>query len=218
MPSRVVIGGVAAAAVIAGTIGGVAVAHPSTAPAAAPAASTPKSSASPGIEADPNVVRVAAQLGVTADRLLQALPKAKLASMAGGSMSSDAAAAAIAAELGVSPARAQHGLRELFGAAAPVTGAKSGTPRPPDPAITALAARLHVSTTRAIDVFNALDRMSNPGHGVDPASPAFAALANSLGKTPAQLVQILDGWKTALRSTMPKSPSPSPDTPTPAHS
>jgi hypothetical protein len=55
--------------------------------------------------------------------------------------------------------------------------------------------------------------MANPGHGVDPASPAFAALARSLGKTPAQLNQILREWKMALRSTLPQSPSAQPATP-----
>ena len=216
MTSRVMIGAVAAA-VIAGTIGGVAVALPSTPPRAPTGGAAVKSSASPGIEADPNLARAAAQLGVSPDRLLRALPRAKLATTAGGSLSGDAAAAAVAAALGVSPARAQQALHTLFGGAA-VSGVKSGAPQPPDQAITALAAALHVSTARAVDVFDALDRMSNPGHGVDPASPAFAALANSLGKTPAQLVQILDGWKNALRSAMPKSPSPSPATPSPSQS
>jgi hypothetical protein len=106
MTSRLVIGGIAAAAVIAGTTGAVALAGPSSAP-------TPKTTASPGIAADPNVARVAAQLGVSADRLLQALPKAKLATMTSGSLTGDAAGRALATDLGVSPARAQRALREL---------------------------------------------------------------------------------------------------------
>jgi hypothetical protein len=208
MTRRVMIGGIAAAAVIAGTTGGVALAGPSSAP-------TPKTTA---IAADPTVARVAAQLGVSANRLMQALPKAKVAAAADGSLTGDAAARAVAADLGVSPAQAQRALRDLVGAAAPRSGAKSATPMPPDQALPALAARLHVSTARAAEVLDALDRMANPGHGVDPASPAFAALAHSLGKTPAQLVQILQGWKMALRSTMPQSPSPQPATPSPAAS
>jgi hypothetical protein len=202
------IGGIAAAVVIAGASGAVALANPSSGP-------TPKATASAGIAADPNVARVAAQLGVSVDRLLQALPKAKMAGAADGSLTGNAAARAVAADLGVSPAQAQRALRELVGAAAPGSGAKSATPRPPDQALPALAARLHVSTARAAEVLN---RMADPGHGVDPASPAFAALARSLGKTPAQLAQILEGWKRALRSTMPQSPSPRPATPSPVAS
>jgi hypothetical protein len=211
MTSRVAIGGIAAAAVIAGTTGAVALAGPSSAP-------TPKTTASPGIAADPNVARVAAQLGVSANRLLQALPKAKLAAAADGSMTGDAAARAVAADLGVSPAQAQRALRELVGAAAPGSGGKSATRLPPDAALPELAVRLQVSTARAAEVLDALNRMANPGHGVDPASPAFAALARSLGKTPGQLAQILDGWKLALGSTLSQSPSPRQATPSPAAS
>ncbi len=211
MTSRLVIGGIAAAAVIAGTASAVASAGPSSAP-------TPKTTASPGIAADPNVARVAAQLGVSADRLLQALPKAKSATMTSGSLTGDAAARALATDLGVSPAGAQRALRELFGAAARGAGAKSATDVPPDAALTALAARLRVSRARAVQVLDALNRMADPGHGIDPASPAFAALAHSLGKTPAQLAHILDGWKRSLGSTMPQSPSPRPATPAPATS
>lgn len=212
MTRRVVIGGVAAAAVIAGTTGAVAVAGPSSSP-------TPKASASPGtntgrdVGADPNVARVAAQLGVSADRLLQALPNAKMAAARDGSLSGDAAARAVAADLGVSQAQAKRALQELFGAAARRTGAKPAPPTTPEPVIAALAARLHVSTARAAQVLDALDRMANPGHGIDPQSQAFAALAHSLGKTPTQLAQILDAWKMSLRSTMPQSPSPQPATP-----
>jgi hypothetical protein len=211
MTSRVAIGGIAAAAVIAGTTGAVALAGPSSAP-------TLKTTASPGIAADPNVARVAAQLGVSANRLLQALPKAKLAAAADGSMTGDAAARAVAADLGVSPAQAQRALRELLGAAEPGSGGKSATRLPPDAALSALALRLHVSTARAAEVLDALNRMANPGHGVDPASPAFAALARSFGKTPGQLAQILDGWKRALGSTLSQSPSPRQATPSPAAS
>jgi hypothetical protein len=217
MASRVVIGGIVAAAVIAGTTGAVAVAGPSNVltPSSAP---TPKTTAGPGIAVDPSVARIAAQLGVSADRFLQALPKAKMASAADGSLTGGAAARALAADLGVSLAQAQRALQDLVGTAAPRSSRKSDTPMPPDQALPALAARLHVSTARAAEVLDALDRMANPGHGVDPTSPAFAALAHSLGKTPGQLTQILVGWKQALRSTMPQSPSPQPATPSPAGS
>ena len=211
MTSRVVIGGIAAAAVIAGTTGAVALASPSNPP-------TPKSTASSSTAVDPNVDRVAAQLGVSVDRLLRALPKAKVAAAAGGSMTDDAAARALATDLGVSLAQAQRALRDLVGAPGPGSGAKSAAPLPPDAGLSALAARLHVSTARAAQVFDALDRMDNPGHGVDPASPEFAALAHSLGKTPAQFALILREWKESLRATMPQSRSPQPATPSPSAS
>jgi hypothetical protein len=150
--------------------------------------------------------------------LLQALPKVKLAAAAGGSLTGNAGARALAADLGISPARAQRALRELFGAATTGSEPKSAASMPPDAALTALADGLHVSTARAAQVLDALNRMANPRHGVDPTSAAFAALARSLAKTPAQLVHILDAWKQALRSTLPQSPSPRPATPSPAES
>ena len=211
MTSRVVIGGVAAAAVIAGTTGAVALASPSSAP-------TPKPTASSPIAVDPNLARIAAQLGVSTDRLLQALPKVKMAAAADGSLTGDAAARALAADLGVSVAQAQRALAEFAGTGSAGSGAKSATRLPADAGLNALAARLHVSTARATEVLDALDRMANPGHGIDPASPAFAALAHSLGKTPAQLAQILREWKEGLRSTMPQSPSPQTATPSPSAS
>ena len=217
MTSRAVLGGVAAAAVIAATIGGVAVANPSSAPPST-GATTPGSSKGPGVEALPNLAHAAAELGVSPDRLLHALPAAKLATREGGSISGAAAAAALAAALGVSPARAQRALLTLFGAEVPGTGIKTGTAQPPDSVIASLASQLHVSAARAGDVFDALSRMSNPGHGVDPTSPAFTALANSLGMSPAQLAQNLEAWKMSLRSTMPRSPSPSPQVPRPSAS
>jgi hypothetical protein len=206
MTSRIVIGGVAAAAVIAGTTGAVALASPSSPP-------TPRPTASSASSVDPNLARIAAQLGVTSDRLLQALPKAKMAAAADGSLTGNAAARALAADLGVSLAQAQRALQELAGTGSPHSDAKSAAPMPPDAGLNALAARLHVSVARAAEVLNALDRMANPGHGVDPASPEFAALAHSLGKTPTQLAQILREWKESLRSTMPQSPSAQPATP-----
>ena len=124
MTSRVMIGGVAAAAVIAGTTGAVALASPSSAP-------TPKPTASSAIAVDPTLVRVAAELGVSTDRLLQALPKVKVAATADGSLTGDAAARALAADLGVSVARAQRALQEFAGAGSPGSGAKSATALPP---------------------------------------------------------------------------------------
>lgn len=210
MSSRLMIGGIAAAAVIAGTTSAVALAGPSSTP-------SPKPLATPRSGVDPNLTRVAAQLGVSVNRLLQALPKAKMAAASGGSPSDDAAARAMAEDLGVTAAQARRALQELSGAAA-APGAKPAAPPSRDEALSALAARLNVSTARAGQVLDALDRMGSPGHGVDPASPAFAALARSLGKTPAQLSQILTAWKQGLRSTLGQSPAPRPGVPSPTKS
>ncbi|MFY9773072.1 MAG: hypothetical protein WAK28_00690 [Trebonia sp.] len=60
---------------------------------------------------------------------------------------------------------------------------------------TALASQLGVSdsaTQRALNEINALSR-----DGVDPASPAFAAIAHQLGVTPARLAAALDAAKQA---------------------
>lgn len=211
MSSRLMIGGIAAAAVIAGTTSAVALAGPSSTP-------SPKPLATPRSDVDPNLSRVAAQLGVSVNRLLQALPKAKMAAASGGSLSDDAAARAMAEDLGVTAAQARRALQELSGAAA-APGTKPAAPPSRGEALSALAARLNVSTARAGQVLDALDRMGSPGHGgVDPASPAFAALARSLGKTPAQLTQILGAWKQGLRSTLGQSPAPRPGVPSPTKS
>jgi ABC-type transporter Mla subunit MlaD len=148
---------------------------------------------------------VAAQLGVTPDRLLQALGTAKQASVA-GSIDGAAAAAAVAADLHVSRSAASHALTELFGASH--SGKPSGAP--PDQPISTLASVLGVSRARALQVFDALNRLSRPGHGVDPTSAAFARLAGSLGRTPTQLANALDRWKHELAAAQPSSPSPRP--------
>ena len=52
--------------------------------------------------------------------------------------------------------------------------------------VTALATQLGVSHSAAQRAFNQLDALSGPG-GVDPASPAFAAIAYDLGVSPDRL-------------------------------
>ena len=218
MTSRMMLGGVTAAAIIAGTIGGVAVANPSSAPPSTGSATQSKGPGS-GVEADPNVARAAAVLGVTPDQLLRALPAAKIAAADSGSITGSAAAAALASALGVTPARAQQALNILIGPDASIDKVKTGQmQQPPESMISALAAQLHVSIARAAAVLDALSRLANPGHGIDPNSQAFAALASSLGETPAQLIANLHAWKQSLRSTMPQSPSPSPVAPSPSSS
>ena len=64
--------------------------------------------------------------------------------------------------------------------------------------MTALATQLGVSHSAAERAFNRLDALSGPG-GVDPASPAFAAIAHDLGVSAARLATALAGAKQAAR-------------------
>ena len=63
--------------------------------------------------------------------------------------------------------------------------------------VAALAAQLGVSHSAAQRAFNQLDALSGQG-GVDPASPAFAAIAHDLGVSPAQLSGALRAAKQSL--------------------
>ena len=67
--------------------------------------------------------------------------------------------------------------------------------------VAALAAQLGVSHSAAQRAFNQLGALSGPG-GVDPASPAFAAIAHDLGVSPAQLAAALGAAKQAARQSV----------------
>jgi hypothetical protein len=68
----------------------------------------------------------------------------------------------------------------------------------PAPAmVAALATQLGVSHSAAQRAMNQIDSLSDR-NGVDPASPAFAAIAHQLGVTPARLAAALDAAKQAL--------------------
>jgi hypothetical protein len=64
--------------------------------------------------------------------------------------------------------------------------------------VSALATQLGVSHSAAQRAFSRLDALSGPG-GVDPASPAFAAIAHDLGVSATRLAAALDGAKQAAR-------------------
>jgi hypothetical protein len=63
--------------------------------------------------------------------------------------------------------------------------------------VAALATQLGVSHSAAQRVFTQLDALSGTG-GVDPASPAFAAIAHHLGVSAARLTAALDAAKQSL--------------------
>jgi hypothetical protein len=62
----------------------------------------------------------------------------------------------------------------------------------------ALATQLGISNSAAQRAMNQINAQSDR-NGVDPASPAFAAIAHELGVTPARLAAALDAAKQAAR-------------------
>jgi hypothetical protein len=62
--------------------------------------------------------------------------------------------------------------------------------------VAALATQLGVSHSAAQHALNQLDALNGPG-GIDPANPAFAAVARDLGVSPAQLAAALPAAKQA---------------------
>lgn len=186
-----------AAAVLAGTVGGLAAsgatASPSPSATGVPGAPGKTGAAvpTPPPTVSSRLSAVAARLHVTPDALLHALAAAKLA----GGPVSDSGVAAFAARLHLSVEQARKALTELFGSTL--------TPPP----VAALARLLQVTPARAADALAQLDRIAQPGKGVDPNSTPFARVAARLGISPQALAQALDHWKQGLRAGRP-SPSP----------
>ena len=133
---------------------------------------------------------LAAKEGISPAKLQAGLIAAK---RAGGNTT--AGIAAFAAAAGVSQATAQRIVLAVFGTT--VSGTKADQGATGQAAFTAaLASHLGVSTSaaqRALDQLQALGR-----GGVDPSSPAFAAIARDLGVSPAQLAAALDAAKQSL--------------------
>ncbi len=125
---------------------------------------------------------LAASAGISTDRLQAGLAAAK---RAGGNTA--AGIAAFAASAGVSHTTAQRIVDAVFGTQ--VDRGKTGGPA----VAAALASRLGVSTSAAQQAVNQLDALGEGG--VDPASPAFAAIARDLGVSPVRLAAALDAVK-----------------------
>ncbi|HEY6790151.1 MAG TPA: hypothetical protein VI365_22860 [Trebonia sp.] len=128
---------------------------------------------------------LAASAGISPDKLQAGLGAAK---RAGGN--TPAGIAAFAASAGVPQATAQRIVQAVFGTAA----GKDTTGQAAFAA--ALASRLGVSTSAAQRALNQLQALGQGG--VDPASPAFAAIARDLGASPAQLAAALAAAKQSL--------------------
>jgi hypothetical protein len=135
--------------------------------------------------ARPQFAPLAASAGISTDRLQAGLLAAK---RAGGGTA--ASIAAFAASTGVSHATAQRIVRAVFGTQAghSLTGPAS---------VRVLATQLGVSTAAA---HRALERVSalSGNHGIDPASPAFAAIAHDLGVSPDRLIAGLGAVKQSM--------------------
>jgi hypothetical protein len=121
-----------------------------------------------------------------------AVPAAALASGPGAPSGKPAPPQASAASASKSAAAASFGAPS--GKPAPATGPvkepsqvkKEGQPDQPPAPVRAFAARLGVSTDAAGRAFKQILGLSSQ-NGVDPASPAFAAIAREVGVSPAQL-------------------------------
>jgi hypothetical protein len=163
---------------------------PSPPQACATSACKSKASHAAGKSAVPSQLpALAAAAGISMDRLQAGLGAAK---RAGGNTAEGIAA--FAASAGVSHATAQRIVQAVFGTRieGKTGGAAAGAPS----VAPALASQLGVSTSaaqRALNQLEALDR-----GGIDPASPAFAAIARDLGVTPARLAAALSAAKQSL--------------------
>jgi hypothetical protein len=128
---------------------------------------------------------LAASAGISTERLQAGLVAAK---HAGGGTA--ASIAAFASSTGVSHATAQRIVHAVFGAQAghSLTGPAS---------VRVLATRLGVSATAAHRALQRVGALSG-NHGVNPASPAFAAIAHDLGVSPAKLIAGLGAVKQSM--------------------
>ena len=98
--------------------------------------------------------------------------------------------AAFAASTGVSTATAQRIVRAVF-------GTQGGHSLTGPASVRVLATRLGVSPSAAHRALERVGALSG-NHGIDPASPAFAAIAHDLGVSPAQLVAGLGAVKQSM--------------------
>jgi hypothetical protein len=130
---------------------------------------------------------LASSAGISQGRLDAGLAAAK---RAGGSNAAGITAFAQAAD--VSDATAQRLVYAVFGTGG--KGKPAGSSLTGPSAVTALAARLGVSTGAARHALQQIGALSGTD-GVDPASTAFAAIARNLGVGPARLADALDGVK-----------------------
>jgi hypothetical protein len=157
------------------------------APPQASAASASKASHAAAVKsgARPQLHALAASAGISTDRLQAGLAATK---RAGGNTA--AGIAAFAVSTGVSHATAQRVVYAVFGAKV----IKSVTV---PAAVRAFATRLGVSTGAAGRALKQIGALSSK-NGVDPARPAFAAIARDLGVSPARLAAAWDAVRQSV--------------------
>jgi hypothetical protein len=185
---RLAIAGVVTATAIAVPAAALA-SGPGSPPSAKPAPpQASAASASKSAQVPSPLPALAASAGISVSQLQTGLMAAK---QAGGNTA--AGIAAFAASTGVSHATAQRVVYAVFGTQ--VIKRPSLTGQPPAP-VSALAAQLGVSHSAAQRAFSQLDALGRDG--IDPASPAFAAIAHELGVSPTRLAAALAAVKQGM--------------------
>jgi hypothetical protein len=154
-----------------------------------PKPTTPPAAASPASKAQglSDLSGFASSAGITVSQLQSGLIAAK---QAGGNSAS--AVAGFARATGVTPATAHRIVYSVFGANI------DRSPTSPE-AVAVLATRLGVSEAEARSALLQISELGR-AHGIDPASPAFAAIARHLGVSPTSLASALPLVKQAERA------------------
>lgn len=189
---RLAVASLVAAAVVALPATALAGHHPSGKPSASAAPSSKPIGPSNGPELSDVASRLASQLGVStsaAENVLQQLDR----------QVTSAQLAAIAHELGVSPAQLTTALREVKMSFAP---SGSSASKPGGPGLTslpgaaaALASHLGVSLSAAQHAMHRIGVLDAREDGIDSSDPHFIAIAHQLGVSTAQLDHALRAVK-----------------------
>jgi hypothetical protein len=116
------------------------------------------------------------------------------AKQAGGNTA--AGITAFAASTGVSQATAQRVIAAVFGTEAGKQPGQQPSQADQQAFVSALATQLGISHSAAQRVLNQLAELGRGG--IDPGSPAFAALAHQLGVSPDRLVAALQAAKQSM--------------------
>ena len=151
---------------------------------------------------DADFAKIAAKLGVTTDRLIEALTAAKMSLATSNNPTPDAFIAAAAAELGLPVSLVQDALGPLFTKPVPAgNGHKKGKKGADDSPLTTAAAAAFVAAALGVDQAEAkaaLAALESAPRGTDPESKAFADIAASLGVSPDRLLTALTDLKKSL--------------------
>jgi hypothetical protein len=162
---------------------------------------------SPG-KPDAALAAAAAKLGVTTDRLMEALTSAKKSLAGSSSVSQDQFVAAVAAGLGLPVGVVNDALTPVLLKPGRDDGGKpakkkdgedqSTSPLLSDTAAAAFAATLGVDQAKAKAALANLVKIGSKPRGIDPSSKDFAGVASSLGVTVDQLKDALGTLKQSL--------------------